>query len=78
MITFNLTSLSRISYIYRAVAYYDQTLVIAAPYLEPGKEQLLKSAFAQIKNRDDYAKIILSLQETAKRNAQHVPPFDIW
>ena len=74
-----LTSGIRIAYADSAVAHFEQILSIASPYLvEPRREEFLRSAFSQIRNKDDYEKIILELSAIAQKNGQHVPDFKIW
>ena len=68
----------KIKYVGSAVAYYDQLTAIAAPYLSDAKAKLTDSEFAQIKNRNDYDRIILELRSVAQKNGQSVPEFDIW
>jgi hypothetical protein len=68
----------RVTYIGHAVAYYEQLIAIATPYLTDDKEKRTASEFAQIKTRNDYERIILELRSVVEMNGQSVPQFDIW
>lgn len=70
------TTYVKVRYIGSAVAYYDQLMAIATPYLTD-KGKLTDSEFAQIKNRNDYERIILELRSVAAKNGQSVPQFNI-
>lgn len=75
----NLTEASRTRYVESAVSNFEQTLSIAKPYLtEPKKEELMRSAFSQIRNKDGYVALLLELRGIAEKNGQHVPDFRIW
>jgi len=75
----SMTSAVRIKYVDAAVANYEQLLSITKPYLtELGKEELIRSASSQIRNKGDYEKIIVELRSIAQKNGQQVPDFMIW
>lgn len=74
----NFTFAAREQYIVSAVLHFEQLLEICAPYLEENKMKLLSSKFAQIKNRNEYERIIFELRSIAEENGQSVPKFDIW
>jgi hypothetical protein len=69
---------ARAEYIISAGLHFEQLIAISAPYLPDRKEMQLVSEFAQIKNRNDYERIILELRSVAEKNGQSVPKFDIW
>ena len=79
MVLANLTAGLRIKYMNAAVTNFEQTLSITKPYLTvPRKEELLRSTFSQIRNKDGYVQLIEELRGIAEKNGQHVPEFKIW
>lgn len=65
--------LSKITYINKSIAYYKQLETIASPYLTVDQEKVFNSKFSQIKNRDDYIKIIKDLELILKDKVQTLP-----
>lgn len=79
MVLTNLTASLRIKYMDAAVTNFEQTLSITRPYLTVlRKEELLRSTFSQIRNKDGYVQLIEELRGIAEKNGQHVPEFKIW
>ena len=74
-----LTSVMQTAYADSAVANFEQLLSITRPFLtEPRNENIIRSAFSQIRNKSDYEKLIMELKTIAQKQGQHVPDFSIW
>ena len=65
-------------YVNSAVSHFQQVLRVASPYLDEGEEAFILSAFAQIRNKEDYVRIVERLVRTARMNGQEIPTFDPW
>ena len=76
--TMQLIAVARHTYINSAVTHFHQVLRIASPYLDKSEQAVIVSQFAQVKSKEDYARIVDRLADTAKTNGQNIPPFDPW
>lgn len=68
-----LLSLSRATYTNKSIAYYNQLLKIATPYLTEDQEKGYDSKFAQIKNRYDFIQITKDLEMIVVNHNQKLP-----
>lgn len=66
-------SLTKITYINKSIAYYRQLQSIAAPHLTFDQEKIFNSRFAQIQNKEDYAKLIDDLTAVVGAAGQTLP-----
>lgn len=65
----------RRSYLVGAIEYFDQILVICAPHIDDSEVKNYRAMFASIRNSEDFAQIIKSLQEIAEANNAKHPKF---
>ncbi len=61
-----------------AINHFNQCMTITKPYMDTRNYIKIKSKFAQIKSKEDYAKIITNLSIIAKKNEIKLPEFTIW
>jgi hypothetical protein len=78
LITFSVIYSSRVSYVNRAITNFNQLLAISSPYLTPDERLKQISLFAQVRNRDDYFKIVTTLSTVCEKNKLKVPEFSVW
>ena len=71
-------NLYRITYIVRASNHADQMLRITAPYVSNEQRLLQHSKLAQVRNRDDYVRLLTELNTIAETNVAAVPEFTIY
>lgn len=65
----------RINYINLAITHFEQCYTICSPYLDSKEKDLTKSRFSQIKNKEDYLKVMNFLYERTKANSIECPQF---
>lgn len=68
----------KFNYISSADAHYHQVLRIASPYLDATERTQSESDFAQISARNDYVRVLSSLEARCRANGRTVPKFDPW
>ncbi|MCX6723235.1 MAG: hypothetical protein NT094_04215, partial [Candidatus Staskawiczbacteria bacterium] len=73
VLSFSFLSLARVTYINKSIAYYDQLIKIASPYLALDEEKVLNSDFAQIKNKNDYLELTNNLEQIIKKQNKKLP-----
>ncbi|MGA7952252.1 MAG: hypothetical protein WCA07_01915 [Gloeobacterales cyanobacterium] len=78
LITFSVIYSLRVSYVNRAITNFNQLLAISSPHLTPDERLKQISLFAQVRNRDDYFKIVTDLSTACEQNKLKVPEFSVW
>lgn len=73
VIGITMLSLAKIEYINKTIAYYNQLENIASPYLTDEQEEMFNSRFAQIKNKEDFVKIIDELNGIIRNEVKDFP-----
>jgi hypothetical protein len=73
-----IVSHARLSYVSSAEAHYHQVLRVASPYLDANERADVESKFAQIASRDDYVKLLSTLEGQCETHGQRVPQFSPW
>ncbi len=72
---FFFVQLTKESYINNAITHYNQLVQITKPYITQDEFDLYNSRFAQIRNKDDYSKLIRELEGIASEYSLLVPNF---
>jgi len=78
LLIFSIVQASQTAYINRAITYFQQLSAIAAPYLSDEQRLLIRSRFAQISTREDYAKLEDELAKVCRARNQRLPDFKVW
>lgn len=69
---------ARLSYVNSADAHFHQVLRVASPYLDAREQAEVESEFAQVRNRDDYVRVVSKLEDRCKVQGGNIPKFDPW
>jgi hypothetical protein len=68
----------KLSYINSADTHYHQVARLASPYLDARELAQIESDFAQLNSREDYVKVLSSLESACNAHGRIVPQFDAW
>jgi hypothetical protein len=72
------TDLIRLSYVNSSISHFKQSLNICKPLIDETKEEELVALFSQVRNREDYKRIMEQLEELAAKNNRKLNQFNIW
>lgn len=75
---FSVIQANQLSYINRAVTYFNQLLAIGSPFISEQDRLTYRSQFAQISSGEDYEKLTSTLKALCKEKGQKTPAFSVW
>jgi hypothetical protein len=71
-------SVSRLSYVSSADAHYHYVMRVASPYLDAGEKAEVESDFAEISSREDYVRLLSTLEGKCKAKGRPLTTFYPW
>lgn len=66
------------TYANKAITHFNQSLTIAAPFINATEERVIRSDFARVSSREDYVRVINGLEARVKERGVQLPEFTIW
>jgi hypothetical protein len=78
LVVSGLISLVKLNYVNSADTHYHYVMRMASPYLDAGEHTQIESDFAQISSREDYVKVLSSLESKCQAHGKVVVKFDPW
>jgi len=68
---------SRVTYVSRAVSYYERIEALAAPHIDELERKQLRARFAQITSRQDYVSLVEHIRLIVEKNGGRFPSFHV-